>query len=187
MAEEGFLKGVRERLSKSVGKVWESEEAQAIAEQLEEAAKAAGIAGKEGEGAYSRAFTEPRPLEVSFAEAARAARLGERYEEAWKAELPAEAEVGVRPGLRVKAMLSEATRESWTYGEREKLEEFVRGMDIDTLYDKCAAGKFDEVARDLGLATPPANPKECYKAVASAKKLGEALKRAWGIKKKKKK
>ena len=186
MAEEGFLKGVRERLSKGIGEVWETEEAKAIAEQLEKAAEAAGIAGKEGKGAYSRAFTEPRPLEESFAEAAKASRLGEHYEEAWKVEFPPEAEVGARPGLRVKAMLAERARGSWTYGEREKLEEFVRGMDIDTLYDLCAAGKFDEVASKLGLSTPPANPKECYKAVASAKKLGEALRKAWGVKKKKK-
>jgi len=186
MAEEGFLKGVRERLSKRIGEVWGTEEAQAIAEQLEKAAKEAGIAGKEGKGAYSRAFTEPRPLEESYAEAARAGRLGELYERAWGVELPPEAEVGTRPGLRVKAELSSATRESWTWGERERLEEFIRGMDIDELYDLCAAGKFDEVAGRLGLATPPANPKECYKAVASAKKLGEALKKAWGVKKKKK-
>ncbi|MCD6139413.1 MAG: hypothetical protein J7J05_00410 [Thermococcus sp.] len=186
MAEEAFLKGVRERLSKRVGEIWEMPEAQAIAEQLEKAAVEAGIAGKEGTGAYSRAFSEPRPLEESYAEAARAGRLGELYESAWRVELPPESEVGARPGLRVKGALSGAARESWTWSERERLEEFIRGLDIDDLYDLCAAGKFEEVRTKLGLETTPANPKECYKAVAAAKKLGERLKAAWGVKKKKK-
>ena len=87
------------------------------------------------------------------------------------------------PGESIRRQLREAVRPIWSsdagWNLREELKDVARKT-IEEAYELCARGKFDEVARKLGLSKTPSNVQECYRLVAEKVDLERQYEDKWG-------
>ena len=164
----GGLKDVRERLKRQMKEAWATTEASRMKDVLGDAAKEAGIAGKEGR--YAAAMRRPGAVPAEeYKKEAEATGLGGKYHHAWEVSEDAP---------YVKASLRGGALESWYPSDREELEALIKRLDIPRLYKLCMQGKFDEVAATIG-GPAPRTGQECFARVAEVKKLGEEIRAAW--------
>ena len=169
MAEEkGFLRRVRDALEKGFEDAWETTYAKKLGTLLGSAAKEAGITGDEGR--YARAAREGYAAR-DYKRVAEEVRLGDRYRDVWET---APEDIAAA----VKADLSAHAHEAWDLQSRKALRRMVRRLNIHKLYEWCAKGEFERVAREIGGPIPD-NMADCYARVAEAKKLDEAMENAW--------
>jgi len=166
--EKGFLSRVRDALEKGFESVWDTVEGEKLGTLLQSAAKEAGIAGDEGR--YARAAREGYAAR-DYKIVAKEVGLGDRYREVWET---APEDIAAA----IKADLSAQAHEAWDFGARKALRRMVRKLNIHKLYEWCAKGEFERVAREIGGPIPD-NMKDCYARVAEAKKLDEAMENAW--------
>ena len=163
----GGLKDVKARLKEYMREAWATTEGAEVKIALEGAAKAAGIAGKEGK--YAAAMRKPGAVPAEeFRKVAGEVDLGDKYAGAWVTEHA--------PALR--ATLRDRALGSWTISDREELEALIERLDIPRLYKLCMQGRFDEVAAAIG-GPAPRTGQECFARVAEAKKLSEEIRAAW--------
>jgi len=127
------------------------------------------IFGKAASEKYAECVTDTsRNLKECLEAAADEMGLKDKFRSAWRG-VPAELIRKLRE-----------VREKWGPAEREAIRSAVRAKDIPKLYKLCAYGKYDEVAKELSLETPPVHFKDCVERVATAQDLKSALESVWG-------
>ena len=162
MAEADFKK-LREDLEKTVQDAWKQDKDYTFRRTLK------SVFGKKAVDMYVECATDTTKDFVECLEEA-AAELGlrDKFKTSWK---------GAPKDLVDKLR---EVRDKWGREERDAVRSTVRAKDIPKLYKLCAYGKYDEVAKELGIEEKPDHFKDCVRMVADAQDLKTALETLWG-------
>lgn len=162
MAEADFKK-LREDLEKTVHEAWKQDKDHAFRNTLK------SVFGKKAVEMYIDCATDTtKDFAECLEEAAAALGLREKFRASWR---------GAPKGVMDKLC---EVRDKWNREERDAVRSTVRAKDIPKLYKMCAYGKYDDVAKELGLEETPEHFKACVRMVADAQDLKSALETLWG-------
>jgi len=162
MAEADFKK-LKEDLEKIVSEAWKADKDRAFRRTLK------AIFGTKAVEMYTECATDTtKDFSECLEEAAKSLGLGDKFRSTWKGA----------PAPVVNKLME--VRSRWGRAERDAIRSAVRAKDIPKLYKMCAYGRYDEVAKELGLAETPDHFKACVRMVADAQDLKSALETVWG-------
>jgi len=162
MAEADFKK-LREDLEKIVSEAWKADKDRAFRRTLQ------SIFGSKALEMYAECATDTtKDFAECLEDAADSLGLRDKFRSAWRGA----------PAPVVNKLME--VRSRWSRAERDAIRSAVRAKDIPKLYKMCAYGKYDDVAKELGLEETPEHFKKCVKMVAEAQDLKSALETVWG-------